>query len=83
MPFGDPGLATAGSGDVLTGIISSLLSQQVAPLHACILGVFIHAKAGEFASLDKTSYGFISSDIINNISCALKLLLQSDGIAYH
>jgi NAD(P)H-hydrate epimerase len=81
MPFGDPGLATAGSGDVLTGIISSLLSQKLSIIQSCILGVFIHAKSGEFASQEKTSYGFISSDIISHISSVLKLLLKRDRIA--
>lgn len=64
-PRGDPGMATAGSGDVLTGLIAALLAQGLAPKHAAALGVYLHGIAGEYAAFEMTSYCMIASDIIN------------------
>lgn len=63
-PKGDPGMATAGSGDLLTGLITGLLAQRLSPLHAAQLGCYIHGTAGEFAAAEMTSYCMISSDIL-------------------
>lgn len=62
---GDPGMATAGSGDVLTGLIASLLAQGLPPFAAAQLGVYLHAIAGEYAAEDFTSYCMTASDIIS------------------
>lgn len=64
-PRGDPGMATAGSGDVLTGLIASLLAQGLSTRDAAYLGVYIHGIAGEFAAEEMTSYCMIASDLIN------------------
>lgn len=64
-PKGDPGMATAGSGDVLTGLIAALLAQGLSPKDAAYLGVYMHGIAGEIAAEDMTSYCMIASDIIN------------------
>jgi NAD(P)H-hydrate epimerase len=64
IAHGDPGMATAGSGDVLTGILASLLAQKMPPDEAAALGVYLHARAGEIASLNLTSYCMIASDIL-------------------
>lgn len=64
-PRGDPGMATAGSGDVLTGLIAALLSQKLSPYQAAILGVYLHAVSGEHAAFDKTSYCMTAIDIID------------------
>jgi hydroxyethylthiazole kinase-like uncharacterized protein yjeF len=69
-PTGDPGMATAGSGDVLTGFIASLLSQGVERREAAALGVYLHGLAGEFAAQKLTSYCMIASDIIYHFSNA-------------
>lgn len=67
---GNNGMSTSGSGDVLTGIITSLLSQKYSKKEACLLGVYIHGMAGDIA-LTKESYeSIISSNIINNIGKA-------------
>ena len=68
IPRGDPGMAKAGTGDVLTGILAALLAQKVKPLDAAILGVFLHAVAGEKAAAAKTSSGMIASDLLDHLS---------------
>lgn len=64
---GNQGMATAGSGDVLTGIILSLLAQSYKPLEAAIIGVYFHGKAGNAAAEKKGMHALIASDIIENI----------------
>ena len=67
---GNPGMATAGTGDVLTGMISGFLSQTMNPLHACILGVYMHGLAGDMAASEKGQYSLIATDIIDKIPAA-------------
>ncbi|MBC7886138.1 MAG: NAD(P)H-hydrate dehydratase [Saprospiraceae bacterium] len=72
---GNPGMATGGTGDVLTGIITGLLAQKYNPEEAAVLGVFIHGLAGDIA-LDKESHeSLLASDIILNIGAAFKTLV--------
>ncbi len=61
---GDPGMATAGSGDVLTGILAGLLAQKLEPLQAACLGVYLHGVSGETAAAHLTSYCMIASDLL-------------------
>ena len=65
---GNPGMATAGSGDVLTGIITSLLAQGYEPLAAAIIGVCLHGCAGDKAAERKGQSALIASDIIEHLS---------------
>jgi ADP-dependent NAD(P)H-hydrate dehydratase / NAD(P)H-hydrate epimerase len=67
---GNPGMATAGSGDVLTGMILSLLSQSYSPENAAIIAVFLHGLAGDIAAEKSCYESIIASDIIENISNA-------------
>lgn len=69
---GNPGMATAGSGDVLTGIILSLLAQGYSSLHASLLGVYIHGLAGDIATNENGMEYIIASDIIENLGKAFK-----------
>ena len=62
---GNPGMAKGGSGDVLTGIIGSLLAQGFTPFHSAICGVYIHGLAGDYASKELTEAAMIPTDIIN------------------
>ena len=62
---GDPGMATAGSGDVLTGIIAALLAQGFGCYEAAAVGAYFHGVAGEIAAQIKTSYGLIARDLID------------------
>lgn len=69
-PVGDPGLATAGTGDVLTGIIAGLLAQGLSPHQAACLGCYLHGVAGEEASLELTSYCMTASDLLEFLPIA-------------
>lgn len=71
---GNPGMATGGSGDVLTGIILSLLAQHFEPNLASTLGVFIHGLAGDFAKQNSSEESIIASDIIENLGKTFNLL---------
>ncbi len=64
---GNSGMATAGSGDVLAGIIGSLLAQGMSGFDAATLGVFIHSLAGDEAAQQYSQYGVTAGKIINNI----------------
>jgi hydroxyethylthiazole kinase-like uncharacterized protein yjeF len=75
---GNPGMATGGVGDVLTGMISGFLSQTMNPLHACILGVYMHGLAGDIAASEKGQHPLIATDIIDKIPFAF-YSLKCDG----
>ena len=72
---GDLGMATAGSGDVLTGVIAALLAQGVDIYEAALLGTHIHGMAGMAAAFDKTSYSMIASDIIEHLPYVFKNII--------
>ncbi len=69
---GNPGMATAGSGDVLTGMILSLLAQGYKPEKAAILGAYLHGLAGDLALNMQSEESLIANDIIESISDAFK-----------
>lgn len=69
---GNPGLATAGTGDVLSGAIAGLIAQGVTPGDAAETGVYLHGLAGDLASAAKTEPGVIASDVIAALPAALK-----------
>lgn len=69
-PTGNSGMATGGSGDVLTGIITSLLAQGYLPLESAQIGVFLHGRAGDIAKNDVGEHSLIASDITQRISDA-------------
>jgi NAD(P)H-hydrate epimerase len=74
-PTGNPGMATAGSGDVLTGLILALLSQGLGAAEAAIAGAYLHGLAGDMASEEKGTYGLIASDIREAIPYAIKSVM--------
>ena len=65
---GNPGMATAGSGDVLTGMILSLLAQRYSPEEAALLGVYLHGKAGDIAAKEIGDNAMIARDIVKSLS---------------
>ncbi len=71
---GNPGMASAGVGDVLTGMIAAFLGQKLNSLEASILGVYMHGLAGDIASNKKGEHSLIASDIIDSIPEAFKNL---------
>lgn len=75
---GNPGMATAGSGDVLTGVIAGFMAQGLQPEHAATAGVFIHGLAGDIASDEIGEYGVIASDISDRLGRAIKAVIDKD-----
>lgn len=73
---GNPGMATAGSGDVLTGVILALLAQGYSPEFACIYGVYLHGVAGDIAEFSRTDNALIASDIVESLSLAYRETVQ-------
>lgn len=69
---GNPGMATAGSGDVLTGIILGLLAQGMEPETAAVSGVFLHGTAGDLAAIYRSEESMVAGDIIEMLGKAFK-----------
>jgi NAD(P)H-hydrate epimerase len=74
---GNSGMATAGSGDVLTGIITSLIAQGLEPVQASILGVFIHGRAGDIMVEQRGEHGLLAGDLILGLTKAIRELVES------
>jgi NAD(P)H-hydrate epimerase len=68
---GNPGMATGGSGDVLTGVISGLLAQDLPPWDAARLGVWVHGLAGDLATVQRGQAGLIAADIVESLPEAI------------
>jgi hydroxyethylthiazole kinase-like uncharacterized protein yjeF len=75
-PTGNPGMATGGTGDVLTGMIAAWLAQLLDADAACRLAVFLHGAAGDLAEAKQGQVGMIATDLLDNLSEALKILLD-------
>ena len=75
---GNAGMATGGTGDVLTGIITGLIAQQYEPEHAAVLGVYWHGLAGDIAAGFYTEESLVASDIPDALGPALKKILTLD-----
>jgi len=75
---GNPGMATGGTGDVLTGMISGFLGQTMNPLQACVLGVYMHGLAGDLAASEKGEYSLIASDVIEKIPAAFSSVKRDE-----
>jgi len=71
---GNSGMATAGSGDVLTGILAGLLAQGYSPEETAKVGVFIHGMAGDLAAKTESEESLIASDIIHHLGATFRLL---------
>lgn len=63
---GNDGMATAGSGDVLTGMIASLCAKKYTPFQAACIGVYMHGLAADYAIQHQSKSSFVASDLINN-----------------
>jgi NAD(P)H-hydrate epimerase len=75
---GNPGMASGGSGDVLTGLISGLMCQGLSPFGAAGLGVFLHGLAGDLAAAERTELAMIPEDIMTFVPAAAGRIPLSD-----
>ena len=71
---GNPGLATAGSGDVLTGIIGGLIAQGASVENALIVGAYVHGLAGDLASAELGEASLVATDVIEKLAAAIHAL---------
>ena len=72
---GNPGMATGGAGDVLSGVIVSFLGQKIAPFGAACLGVHVHGSAGDFAAEAMGQGSVIAGDLVDHLPRALRMHL--------
>ena len=68
-------MATAGAGDVLTGIITGLLAQKYSPLNACVLGVYMHGLSGDIAAEKLSQEAMIAGDIVDSMPDAFMQII--------
>jgi NAD(P)H-hydrate epimerase len=83
-PTGNPGMASAGTGDVLTGVIAALMAQGLAAYDAARLGVYAHGMAGDLAASEKGQAGLVAGDVIESLPGALLALtrLRAEALAH-
>ena len=72
---GNPGMASGGSGDVLTGVIAAMLSQKQKPFQAACFGVFIHGLAGDLAAKEKGEVSLVAGDVLTALPLAFRNVL--------
>lgn len=77
---GNPGMATGGTGDVLTGILTGLVARNYSLENAAILGVYVHGLAGDFAVFDSSPEAMIASDITENLGKAFQTISGSGKV---
>jgi len=76
---GNAGMASGGSGDVLTGLLTGLLAQGYSPFETCVLGIYLHGLAGDVAAKKMGQEAMIAGDIIDSFGEAFRLLGTSSG----
>ena len=77
---GNVGMATGGSGDVLTGVITGLLAQHYTPSDAAIFGVFLHGLAGDLALDIQSEESLLAGDIIQHLGAAYKYIVNKKSV---
>lgn len=79
---GNPGMATAGTGDVLTGTIAAMLGQKLSPVEAAIAGVYLHSVSGDVAAGSKGIYSLIATDLIENLPEAFRRIENGEVVEF-
>jgi NAD(P)H-hydrate epimerase len=72
VPTGNPGMATGGMGDVLTGVIAGLIGQRLSPLSAAWAGAYLHGLAGDLAAAARGPAGFLAREVADHLPSALR-----------
>jgi hydroxyethylthiazole kinase-like uncharacterized protein yjeF len=78
-PTGNPGMASGGMGDVLTGMIGGFLAQGIPALEAAKLSVYLHGLAGDYAAFVRGERGIAATDVIDHTPSVLKALAAGNG----
>ena len=73
---GNSGMATAGSGDVLTGVITSMIAQGLDPVGAAVLGVYLHGRAGDLMVAERGEHGLLAGDLVFGLTMAIRELVE-------
>jgi NAD(P)H-hydrate epimerase len=73
-PTGNPGMAAAGMGDVLTGVIAAHLARTMAPLEAALLGAYLHGLAGDLAAAATGPWGILAAEVADRLPAAVRSL---------
>lgn len=79
-PTGNSGLATGGTGDVLTGIICGLIAHGTEPLNAAICGVYLHGLAADLGALELTEYSLAAGDLLKFLPYAIRQTIDHSSI---
>jgi hydroxyethylthiazole kinase-like uncharacterized protein yjeF len=77
---GNPGMATGGTGDVLTGILTGLLAQGYSSIDTAIAGVYLHGLSGDIAARERGMASLIASDIIDFLPAAFKRIVNEQKV---
>jgi NAD(P)H-hydrate epimerase len=78
-PTGNPGMATGGTGDVLTGVAGGFLAQGVAPAAALSAAVYLHGLAGDLAAATRGEAGLVAGDVAEALPAAIRRVRDADG----
>jgi NAD(P)H-hydrate epimerase len=81
-PIANPGLASAGTGDILAGAIAGLVAQGLSLFDAAALGVYLHGEAGEIAKTNLGDTGMVATDLLPVLPLVIKNLKKSDAISH-
>lgn len=79
IPTGNAGMATGGTGDVLTGIIAALMAQRLVPVAAALLGAYLHGLAGDLARDERTELSVTASDVAAHVAAAFRRIRTGGG----